>query len=267
MFMQIIKSTNMKKKKIKDKINLQQMFLGLQSTMTSQLKTFRKSVKHPGDKGDGSENIWIKFLCKYLPKRYSVAKATIIDHLGNTSQQIDVVIYDSQYTPFIFNEEGTVYIPAESVYAVFEAKQEISKGLANYAGEKIASVRKLQKTSAPIIDKGTIRAAAEVFTTLGGFLCLDNSWKESIKGNKYFEKIVIESSSDELINIGCVLSDRSFVTEVDIKDVLNPVVSIHYSTKGESLIFFFLKLVAELQKLGTVRAIDLNKYIDQLKSQ
>jgi hypothetical protein len=254
-------------KKKSDKIDMQQMFLGLQATMVSQLKTFRKSIKHPVDKGDGSENIWIKFLCKYLPKRYTVAKATVIDHLGNTSEQIDVVIYDSQYTPFIFNEEGTVYIPAESVYAVFETKQEIKKGLAKYAGKKIASVRKLQKTSAPIIDKGTPRPAAQVFTTLGGFLCLDNGWQDSIKGNKYFEKIVTESTAEELINIGCVLNDRSFVTEVDTQDELNPAVNIHYSTKGESLIFFFLKLVAELQKLGTVRAIDLNKYIDQLKSQ
>lgn len=254
-------------KKKNEKIDMQQMFMDLQSTMSSKLKTFRKNIKHPVDKGDGSENIWIKFFCKYLLKRYSVAKATVIDHLGNTSQQIDVVIYDSQYTPFIFNEEGTVYIPAESVYAVFEAKQEISKGLVKYAGEKIASVRKLQKTSAPIVDKGTTRPAAEVFTTLGGFLCLDNGWKDSIKGNKYFEKIVTESTAEELINIGCVLNDRSFVTEVDTTDELNPIVNIHYSTKGESLIFFFLKLVAELQKLGTVRAIDLNKYIDQLKSQ
>jgi len=255
------------KKKKNEPVDMQQMFLDLQSTMISKLKTFRKNIKHPVDKGDGSENIWIKFFCKYLPKRYTVAKATVIDHLGNTSEQIDVVIYDSQYTPFIFNEEGTVYIPAESVYAVFEAKQEITKGLAKYAGEKIASVRKLQKTSAPIIDKGTTRPPAEVFTTLGGLLCLDNGWKESIKGNQYFEKILTESTADELINIGCVLDDRSFVTEVDKTDELNPKVNIHYSTKGESLIFFFLKLVAELQKLGTVRAIDLNKYIDQLKSQ
>ncbi|MFN4314357.1 MAG: DUF6602 domain-containing protein [Chitinophagaceae bacterium] len=257
----------MRKKKGLDKVDMQQMFMDLQSTMISKLKTFRKNIKHPVDKGDGSEAIWIKFFSQYLPKRYSVAKATIIDHLGNTSQQIDVVIYDSQYTPFIFNEEGTVYIPAESVYAVFEAKQEITKGLVSYAGEKISSVRRLQKTSAPIIDKGTIRPAAQVFTTLGGFLCLENGWKDSIKENNHFEKIVQKSSAEELINIGCVLNDRSFVTKVDKKDELNPSINIHYSTKGESLIFFFLKLVSELQKLGTVRAIDLNKYIDQLKSQ
>lgn len=255
------------RKKKNDKVDMQQMFIDLQTTMISKLRTFRRNVKHPVDKGDGSETIWIKFLRQYLPKRYSVAKATIIDHLGNTSEQIDVVIYDSQYTPFIFNEEGTVYIPAESVYAVFEAKQKITKGLASYANKKIASVRKLQKTSATIIDKGTPRPAAQVFTTLGGFLCLDNGWKNSIKGNTSFETVVTNSSSGELINIGCVLNDRSFVTEVDMTDPLKPNIGIHYSTKGESLIFFFLKLVSELQKLGTVRAIDLNKYIDQLKSQ
>jgi hypothetical protein len=61
------------------------------------------------------------------------------------------------------------------------------------------------------------------------------------------------------MNIGCVLNDKSFVFDSSEK--------IKFSSNNETLIFFFLKLLLELQKLGTVRPIDLNKYIDQLDSQ
>lgn len=37
------------------------------------------------------------------------------------------MIYDRRYSPFLFNQSGAVFIPAESVYAVFEVKQELSR--------------------------------------------------------------------------------------------------------------------------------------------
>lgn len=72
----------------------------------------------------------------YLPKRYQAAKAHVVDSLGNFSQQIDVVIFDRQYSPFIFTYENETIIPAESVYAVFEAKQTADAGLVAYAQER-----------------------------------------------------------------------------------------------------------------------------------
>lgn len=251
-----------KKNKSDHKINMRQMFLDMQETMKSELKTLRKNIKHEPTKGEGAETVWIKFFEKYLPKRYSVAKAIIIDYEGNTSDAIDVVLYDSQYTPFIFNENGVKYIPVESVYAVFEAKQEINKNLLEYAGSKIESVRKLNKTSAPVVDKGVTKAPLQLFTVLGGFLGLENSWSKSINEAKPFSSCIEKLRDLKFVNIGCVLNDKSFINELE-KDTLK----IKYSTKDEALIFFFLKLVTELQKLGTVRPIDLNKYIDQLKSQ
>lgn len=105
-----------------NKIDLKQLFQGLQSQMTSQLNTNREFILHPGSKGDSLENAWIEWLQKYLPNRYSVDKAIVIDHEGNTSHQIDIVIYDNWFTPFIFSQNGFHYIPAEGVYAVFEVK-------------------------------------------------------------------------------------------------------------------------------------------------
>ncbi len=67
---------------------------------------------------------------------------------------------------------------------------------------------------------------------------------------------------NSLIDIGCVINDKSFAYDKSTNDS-----RIAFSTDRETLIFFFLKLVCMLQQLGTVRPIDLNKYINKLESQ
>ncbi|WP_299336779.1 DUF6602 domain-containing protein [uncultured Psychroserpens sp.] len=241
-----------------NKIDMKNLFLGLQKSMKEDLELIRENVPHEPTKGDGSENVWIGFFEKYLPKRYSVAKAIIIDFEGNRSDAMDIVIFDKQYTPFILNKKGVIYLPVESVYAVFEAKQDISKFNLEYAADKIESVRVLKQTSAPIVARGISKKAAKLFEIMGGILCLENTWADSIENSKPFSDCYSNLNGLKKVNIGCVLNDKSFV--LDKK-------TLKYSTSNESLIFFFLKFVLELQKLGTVRAIDLNKYISQLDSQ
>lgn len=125
--------------------SLSQLLSSLHDDIQQRLATVRKTIHHPGSKGDASENVWIDMLELYLPKRYQTAKAHIVDSLGNFSQQIDVVVFDRQYSPFIFTYENQTIIPAESVYAVFEAKQTADASLVNYAQEKVASVRRLHR--------------------------------------------------------------------------------------------------------------------------
>src|SRR5690606_14229020 len=148
--------------------------------MNAQLNTNRDFIEHPGSKGDALENAWIEWLRKYLPNRYSVDKAIVIDHEGNTSHQIDVVIYDNWFTPFIFSQNGFHYIPAEGVYAVFEVKPDIgdsSGGKSNieYAGEKIESVRRLLRTSTNMINSGRRFDPRPLTKIIGGILCSTNS--------------------------------------------------------------------------------------------
>ena len=116
--------------------SLSQLLSSLHEDIQQRLATVRKTFNHPGTKGDASENVWISLLDTYLPKRYQAAKAHVVDSLGNFSQQIDVVVFDRQYSPFIFTYENETIIPAESVYAVFEAKQTADAALVAYAQEQ-----------------------------------------------------------------------------------------------------------------------------------
>ena len=108
--------------------SLAQLLAGLHDDIEERLGRVRKSFGHPGVKGDASEGVWLELLDTYLPKRYRAATAHVVDSRGAFSEQIDIVVFDRQYSPFIFSYEGQTIIPAESVYAVFEAKHGLFAG-------------------------------------------------------------------------------------------------------------------------------------------
>jgi hypothetical protein len=116
--------------------SLRRLLSELHDDIEERLGRVRRSLAHPDAKGDGSENVWLELFRKYLPERYSATKAFIVDSNDAFSEQIDVVIFDRQYSPLIFECEGQTIVPAESVYAVFEAKQAVDAGMIVYAGRR-----------------------------------------------------------------------------------------------------------------------------------
>jgi hypothetical protein len=75
---------------------------------------------------------WNCFKPTYQPV-YQAEKAHVVDSRDRFSQQLDVVIFDRHYSPFIFDHAGQKVIPAESVYAAFETKQSINVEVVRYA--------------------------------------------------------------------------------------------------------------------------------------
>lgn len=70
---------------------------------------------------------------------------------------------------------GGIHIPAESVYAVPEVKQDLTKEQIEYAGEKIASVRRLRRTSAEFMH-ATGRSRTTPKPILGGIVTYESGW-------------------------------------------------------------------------------------------
>lgn len=125
------------------RIDIREIFLGLQQQMRAKLTLNRKILTHPVAKGDANELEWIDMLSSYLPSRYRADKAFVIDCDGKISDQLDIVIYDRHYSPFILKQNGLTYIPAESVYAVIEVKPTLNSKYVEYAAKKAFSVRRL----------------------------------------------------------------------------------------------------------------------------
>jgi hypothetical protein len=262
-------------------INIRDLFNGLQKQMEVQLNTNRDNILHPVTKGDSLENVWIEWLKKYMPNRYCIDKAIIIDSDGNLSDQIDLVIYDQQYTPFVFTQNGVHYIPAEGVYAVFEVKPDLegstssdgeSMSYIEYAGRKIESVRALKRTSAKIIDRGESRSPRSLTKIIGGILTSVNSYSK----NKTIEKHLKSLLDLKTIDMGCVVEFGSFYIDyigAEKKEITDPnerikdyyknrsFNKITYSERENSLVTFFLQLSRYLQQtVGTVAAIDFSAY-------
>lgn len=84
-------------------IDIKDLFKGMQVEMLASLSA-QEFIAHPGTKGDVTENNWLFWMQKFLPKRYTANKAFIIDCDGNVSDQIDIVIYDQQYSPIVFKK-------------------------------------------------------------------------------------------------------------------------------------------------------------------
>lgn len=240
------------------KTDLKSLFYNLQNQMVARLVTDR-NVTHPVAKGDAAEINWIQWLKEYLPKRYCVDKAFIVDCENNISDQIDVVIYDQQYTPFAFKQDSIIYVPAESVYAIFEVKQELNKEYIEYAGKKAESVRSLFRTSAPIPHAGGYYPPKQHNRILSGILTLSSSWSDPL--GKSLERQIATLGENQRIDIGCALQCGSFKVDYNA----NPI-TIDRSTQEESLIFFFLKLLMELQKLATIPAMEIERYASALDS-
>jgi hypothetical protein len=167
-----------------EKWSLSQLLATLHEDIHRRLEASRAIFGHTTTKGDASESVWLELLEGYLPKRYAVASAHVVDSRGDFSQQIDIVVFDRQYSPFILHYEGQVIVPAESVYAVFEAKQSISAEQVKYAQEKISSVRRLHRTSLPIPHAGGTYPAKNPITILGGLLTFESDWMPCFGANR-----------------------------------------------------------------------------------
>ncbi len=231
--------------------SLSQLLSSLHEDIQQRLSTARKTFGHPGTKGDASESIWISLLDTYLPKRYQATKAHVVDSCGNFSQQIDVVIFDRQYSPFIFTYENETIIPAESVYAVFEAKQTVNADLVAYAQAKVASVRRLHRTSLPIPHAGGTYPPKPLTPILGGLLAFESDWNPALGSS--LDRALSNDLGDGRLDIGCVAAHGHFLFDTSSN-------KYDFVNENKPATAFLFKLIARLQFSGTVPMIDIDAY-------
>ncbi len=231
--------------------NLPTLLKSLHDDIANGLGIARSSFGHPVDKGDVSEDVWLKLLQDYLPKRYQAEKAQVVDSNGAFSQQMDVVVFDRQYSPFIFHFRGKMVVPAESVYAVFESKQAINADQIKYAREKVESVRKLHRTTLPIPHAGGTFPAKPPIQIIGGILTLDSDWSPPL--GDPLKKALAVTDKDDLLDCGCVAQRGHFYVERETGKYV-------FEQTDKAGTAFLFRLISMLQFSGTVPMIDIQAY-------
>ena len=227
----------------------------LSKDIEHRLSTVRQAFKHPVTKGDSTENTWIDLLNTYLPERYRASEAHVVDSKGVFSGQMDIVVYDRQYSPFVFHYGGQVIVPAESVYAVFEVKQSLDLDMIKYAQEKVASVRSLHRTSLPIPYANGTYPAKPLIPIIGGILTLESEWSPAF--GKPLLKQLKANQAEGLLDISCTANHGYFYFDDTKSDFI-------LKTQQKATVAFLFKLISILQFSGTVPMIDVQAYGDWL---
>lgn len=231
---------------------LQSAFATEQNLLAAKLKSSER-ITHSGDMGEVNEQHFIDTLRRYLPNRYTVEKAIILDSLGNTTDSIDVVVFDRQYTPTLLDNEKHRYVPAEAVYAVFECKPTIDKAYLEYAADKAATVRRMHRTSVAIPHAGGVYAPKPQINLVSGIVALDIEWADGFGDT--FTKLHGNLTGDRRLDCGLAVSGASFDT-FDGAYMFGP--------NDNALVFFLFRLLKRLQSVGTVPAVDWAAYAQQL---
>lgn len=232
------------------KWSLAELLGEVHADISHRLGTARKALGHSVTLGDASEAVWLDLLTSYLPQRYQAAKAHVVDSRGEFSDQIDIVIFDRQYSPFLFCYEGQSVVPAESVYAVFETKQILNERMVVYAQDKVESVRRLHRTSLPIPSAGGELPPKALHPIVGGLLGVDTSW-----GEPFGERLRVCLSGGEgnrRLDMGCVAAHGIFVCDAEGQHRLTP--------HKKAATAFLFALIARLQACATVPMIDIGAY-------
>lgn len=231
--------------------SLEKLLSSLHDDIQQKLEIARESFGHPVTKGDASETVWLELLQTYLPKRYQAATAHVVDSEGVFSEQIDVVVFDRQYSPFIFQYQGQTIIPAESVYAVFEAKQAMNACHVKYAQKKVASVRRLHRTSLSIPHAGGTYDPKPPIPILGGILTFQSTWSPPF-GRPLKDALNGDDDASRL-DLGCVAAHGYFSLDQHAG-------AYDFLPDGKPATAFLFKLISQLQFSGTVPMIDILAY-------
>ncbi|MFA4826993.1 MAG: DUF6602 domain-containing protein [Candidatus Shapirobacteria bacterium] len=226
---------------------MKKLFSALDEEMSLKLSSKIDEIHHPVAKGNETELNWIGLLKKYLPERYKVDSGFVVDHEGSFSDQIDLIIYDRHFTPFIFRGENVAYIPAEGVYAVFEIKPDLNKTYYDYAVKKLNSVKGLKRTSSNFthIMGNSKKDPSEIS---GGILT------KKISSQKFFNGL---KTGEELSFVLCLDCGVKIIGQDKIEIQINKPI----------LAFFLLKLIEKLRSMGSVSALDVDSYLEQVRDK
>ena len=236
--------------------SLPKLLSGLHEDIERRLSIAREALSHPGTKGDASESVWLQLFDTYLPERYRATTAFVVDSNGSFSEQIDVLLFDRQYSPFIFNFEGRTIVPAESVYAAFESKQVINAIQVEYGQKKIASVRRLYRTSLPIPYASGTYDPKPLVPVIGGLLTFESDWTPAL--GKPLSDALTRDTGEGRLDLGCVAAHGIFSCDSTGCYV--------FTQKGKPATAFLFELIARLQSTATVPMIDIRAYAKWLGS-
>ena|SRR5690606_857711 len=101
--------------------NIKCNYKKLEQSIVNQL--YFKVDNHHLTAGHNREKIWMKLFKQIIPKKFAIKQGVfLIDSNSKVSKEVDIAIFDEQFTPYVFNYEDICFIPIEAVAVVIQCK-------------------------------------------------------------------------------------------------------------------------------------------------
>ncbi|WP_273319700.1 DUF6602 domain-containing protein [Vallitalea guaymasensis] len=211
------------------------------------VKEIKLASEHNGLTGSFREDMWLDFFRRIVPKKFALSKGVIIiDSKGNSSKEVDICIYDEQYTPYVFQYNNLKFIPIEAVAVAIQCKstsiddkdlKEWSKsikrlqsncsGIARMAtGHTIQATNQTQKKTTPIIILTSLfenpknkKESVEIERLRNYYdfiLSLEIDEKDEIKEEKF--KLTVNYENNSLGWWSEKLNNNKYNTKIDLSE-------------------------------------------------
>ena len=208
-------------RKLKVVENIRENYQSLEGMISKQL--FMGNELHGPTTGSFREEIWAGLFGQILPKKFVIEQsAFIIDSEEGISKEIDLVIMDEMYTPYIFRYGKLKFIPIEAVAAVVECKsQSIDERSVKEWGAEIKKLRTAKESVARLanmITKGP--TGTQLSTRPIRILCaLDQNISAEIK--EIFDFVLLAANKNLEKTYIKVLSNTAFTNLYEWFKALN----------------------------------------------
>lgn len=106
--------------------NIKENYQSLEQSIVRQLSI--KVDNHHLTAGHNREKIWLDLFRQIIPMKFAIRQGVfLIDSQGRVSKEVDIAVFDEQYTPYIFNYGNIHFIPIEAVAVVIQCKSKTIK--------------------------------------------------------------------------------------------------------------------------------------------
>lgn len=100
---------------------------------------------HAGEFGCLREVVSKSFIRYAIPRRLEIGTGFLMNHAGDVSTQIDLIVYDKNETPLVQDSENQYFYPVETVCAAGEIKSVLRKDEFIKAINKLAKIKELRE--------------------------------------------------------------------------------------------------------------------------
>ncbi|MCC5918817.1 MAG: hypothetical protein JJU02_15970 [Cryomorphaceae bacterium] len=101
--------------------NIKDNYKQLEQSITRQLNL--KVDNHHLTAGLNREKIWLELFRQIIPMKFAIRQGVfLMDSSGNVSKEVDIAVFDEQFTPYIFKYGNIHFIPIEAVSVVIQCK-------------------------------------------------------------------------------------------------------------------------------------------------